>query len=99
MPEKGIMLSNLVKPRRRYGALRPHHAQLLEWCAEGIEIALMAARLNDMGVSVTLPNLWSHCERHGWLLIHPYSTHYDSVVAYQFSQGGITVEELLKKRK
>ncbi len=92
------MTSNLVIPRRRYGALRPHHALLLEWCAEGVEMALMTARLNDMGVAVTTPNLWSHCERHGWLLIHPYSTHYNSVVAYQFSQGDLTVEDLQKTR-
>lgn len=93
------MVLNLTKKRRRYGALRPHQGQILEWCAEGVEFSTMAAQLEHIGVSVTVPNLWSHCERHGWLLIHPYSTHYDAVVAYQFSRGDITVEALTEKRK
>ena len=93
------MVKQLLRSRGRYGTLRPHHPQILEWCVEGIEFSLMVARLEELGAFVSISSLWSHCDRRGWLLINPYSSHYDSVVAYKFSQGGLNAEDLPTKRK
>lgn len=96
-------MKNLVstnKPKRaRYGSLRPHGHQILEWCVEGVEWTHIHARLTDSGVTISMAALWAHAERKGWLLVHPYSKHFDDVVAYKFSQGTLTVEDLEKLKQ
>jgi len=88
-----------TRPRSRYGTLRPYAPQILEWCAEGIDWPLIQARLADLGVNVRMGTLWGYAHRQGWMLIHPYSKHYDDVLAYRFSQGGLTVEDLRQHAK
>lgn len=85
---------NSSRPRSRYGTLRPYAPQILEWCAQGIDWPLIQARLADLGVNVRMGTLWAYAQRQGWMLIHPYSKHYNDVLAYRFSKGDLTVEEL-----
>jgi hypothetical protein len=82
------------RSRSRYGNLRPFAPQILEWCAQGTDWPLIQARLAEQGVIVRMGTLWGYAHRQGWMLIHPYSKHYDDVIAYKFSQGGLTVEDL-----
>ena len=85
--------------RTRYGILRPYAPQILEWCAQGIDWPLIQARLAELGVSVRMGTLWGYAQRQGWILIHPYSKHYDDVLAYRFSKGSLTVEYLRQHTK
>jgi len=85
--------------RTRYGILRPYAPQILEWCAQGIDWPLIQARLAELGVSVRMGTLWGYAQRQGWILIHPYSKHYDDVLAYRFSKGSLTVEDLRQHTK
>jgi len=85
--------------RARYGSLRPHGHKILEWCVEGIEWTHIHARLTDDGVTISMAALWAHAERKGWLAVHPYSKHYDAVIAYKFSRGVLNVEDLEKLKQ
>lgn len=85
--------------RTRYGVLRPYAPQILEWCAQGVDWPLIQARLAELGVSVRMGTLWGYAQRQGWMLIHPYSKHYDDALAYRFSQGVLTIEELRQHAK
>ena len=82
------------KTRSRYRTLRPYAPQILEWCSQGIDWPLIQTSLAELGVIVRMGTLWEYAHRQGWMIIHPYSKHYDDVLAYRFSQGGLTVEEL-----
>jgi hypothetical protein len=53
----------------------------------------------ELEVTVRMGTLWGYAHRQGWMIIHPYSKHYDGVLAYRFSQGGLTVEELRQHAK
>jgi hypothetical protein len=88
-----------TRPRSRYGTLRPFAPQILEWCAQGIDWPLIQARLAELGVTVRMGTLWGYAQRQGWMLIQPYSKHYDDVLDYRFSQGGLTVENLRQHAK
>lgn len=96
---KALSASSQTRSRTRYGALRPFAPQRLEWCSQGTDWTLIQARLAELGVTVHMGTLWGYAHRQGWMLIHPYSKHYDDVLAYRFSQGRLTVEDLRKHAK
>ena len=84
---------------RRFGRLRPVAAKIMEWCIAGLEWTEMQRRLADEnGILITNSALCVFATRHGFVQLHPYSTHYDIVVAYKFSRGDLTVEELKKTK-
>lgn len=87
------------RSRSRYGTLRPYAPQILEWCSQGIDWSLIQARLAELGVIVRMGTLWGYAHRQGWMLIHPYSKHYNDVLAYRFTQGSLTVEALRQYAK
>jgi hypothetical protein len=87
-----------ARPRKGYGTLRPFAPQILEWCAQSIDWPHIQARLAELDVIIRMGALWGYAHLQGWMLIHPYSKHFN-VLAFRFSQGGLTVEDLRQQAK
>ena len=80
---------------RRFGRLRPVAGQIMQWCIAGLEWTEMQRRLaGEHDIQITTSALCVYATRHGYAQLHPYSTHYDPVVAAKFSRGDLTVEDL-----